>query len=218
MTPRHRSGRRAALLLGGLIAASPLAAQSHVLAQASAAPTSETYARRDDCIAAGRLDAAQCDQAYRNARAEFEQAVPRYGIRAACERAHKVCAAQVAAAGGWEQLARSRAVYLPRFRGISVIGEGEQARALPLVEGGGRLRFKARSAVRPEETIAGRALVVGEAHSRGRRRDPSAPFHRRGDRDDTIRVPMERRNIGAAAAPGLYVDEDGVEWYKPGRR
>jgi hypothetical protein len=41
---------------------------------------------------------------------------------------------------------------------------------------------------------------------------------KRGDRDDTVRVPMEQKSIGADVAPGLYVDPDGVEWYKPARR
>ncbi len=41
---------------------------------------------------------------------------------------------------------------------------------------------------------------------------------KRGDRDDTVRVPMQQKAIGSDVAPGLYVDPDGVEWYKPARR
>ena len=40
---------------------------------------------------------------------------------------------------------------------------------------------------------------------------------KRGDRDDTMRVPMEEKSIGSDVKPGLYVDPDGVEWYKPAR-
>ena len=41
---------------------------------------------------------------------------------------------------------------------------------------------------------------------------------KRGDRDDTVRVPMQQKPIGSDVAPGLYVDPDGVEWYKPAHR
>jgi hypothetical protein len=33
-----------------------------------------------------------------------------------------------------------------------------------------------------------------------------------------VRVPMQEKKIGSDVAPGLYVDPDGVEWYKPAHR
>ena len=69
-----------------------------------------------------------------------------------------------------------------------------------------------------QDKVAGRRAVVGLAADAR----PPAPacrsYPKRGDRDDTMRVPMEEKPIGADVAPGLYVDPDGVEWYKPARR
>ena len=68
--------RAAAFAVAG-IALTP----ADVVAQAAG----QTYVRRDECIEAGKLSAEQCEHAYRNARAEFEQKAPRYASRAACD-------------------------------------------------------------------------------------------------------------------------------------
>jgi hypothetical protein len=177
------------------------------------------YERRDECIAAGLLSAEQCDFAYRNARAEYEQRAPRYASRALCERSHRRCGAQIVSTGGWEALGRGGASYVPRFTGVRVTGEGAGRRALPVVEGRARIAFAGRPIDALQDRVAGRVSVVG-AVSRGRRHaEPSgAAPARSGDRDDTVRVPMEQQRIGADVAPGLYVDPDGTEWYKPARR
>ena len=65
--------------------------------------------------------------------------------------------------------------------------------------------------------VANRNVIGGGDGSRGHAQ-ASGPYIRRGDRDDTVRVPMEQKKIGSDVAPGLYVDPDGVEWYKPSRR
>lgn len=180
----------------------------------------QVYERRDECVAGGRLTAEQCDFAYRNARAEYEQKAPRYGSRGQCERAHKRCAAQVVSSGGWESFGRGGASYVPRFVGVRVTGEGEARRALPVVEGGGRIAFAGRPIAMLSDRVAGRPGVIGVAQRGGRGVPPQAsgPYVRRGDRDDTVPVPMEQRRIGSDVAPGLYVDPDGTEWYKPARR
>lgn len=177
------------------------------------------YERRDECVQAGLLTAAQCEFAYRNARAEFEQKVPRYASRALCERSHRRCGAQMVSSGGWESFGRGGATYVPRFSGVRVVGSGVSLRALPVVEGKARIAFAPRPVTELQDKVAGRSGVIGQASARGGRgAGASAPYVKRGDRDDTIRVPMERKEIGADVAPGLYVDPDGVEWYKPARR
>jgi len=73
-----------------------------------------------------------------------------------------------------------------------------------------------------QDRVAGRQGTIGPAASRGGHgqgfQQGSAPYVKRGDRDDTVRVPMQQKPIGSDVAPGLYVDPDGVEWYKPAKR
>jgi len=192
-------------------------------ADLAAQVTGQSYVRRDECVEAGKLSAEQCEFAYRNARAEFEQKAPRYASRALCERAHKRCGAQISTTGGWDALARGGggATYVPRFVGIRVSGEGAAGKALPIVEGQAKIAFSARQVAALDDKVAGRRAVMGGGSAgRGHGPDPqsSGPYVRRGDRDDTVRVPMEQKKIGSDVAPGLYVDPDGVEWYKPSRR
>lgn len=189
-------------------------------ADLAAQAVGQTYVRRDECIEAGKLSAEQCEFAYRNARAEFEQKAPRYASRALCERAHKRCGAQVSTTGGWDALARGGggASYVPRFVGIRVSGEGAAGKALPIVEGSARIAFTARKVSALDDKVAGRRSVTGGGDGSRGQAQASGPYIRRGDRDDTVRVPMEQKKIGSDVAPGLYVDPDGVEWYKPSRR
>jgi uncharacterized protein YgiB involved in biofilm formation len=187
---------------------------------AAAQGAGPVYERRDECAAAGLLSLEQCEFAYRNARAEYEQKAPRYAARGACERVHKSCGAQAVSSGGWESLGRGQTTYVPRFSGVRIVGEGAARRAVPVLAGGGRVAFAGRPVTELQDRVAGRADVIGAA-SRGRRGgDPqsSGPYVKRGDRDDTVPVPMEQKRIGADVAPGLYVDPNGVEWYKPARR
>lgn len=207
-----------ALRVAALAPALSFAAPCDAVAQGTAG----VYERRDECIEAAVLTAEQCDFAYRNARAEFEQKVPRYASRDLCERAHKRCAAQIVSTGGWDQLGRGGTTYVPRFIGVRLTGEGASRRAVPAVEGATRIAFVGRPVTELQDKIAGRATVVGLAATRhghgGGATQSSGPYVKRGDRDDTVRVPMEKKSIGADVAPGLYVDPDGVEWYKPAHR
>lgn len=208
----------AVLRVAALAPALSFAAPAELAAQAAG----PVYERRDECVEAGLLTREQCDFAYRNARAEFEQKAPRYASRALCERSHKRCGAQLVSTGGWDALGRGGATYMPRFSGVRITGAGTARKALPVVEGSGRIAFSGRSVSELQDKVAGRAAVVGLASARGGRGQDgqrgSAPYVKRGDRDDTVRVPMQQKNIGADVAPGLYVDPDGVEWYKPARR
>lgn len=205
------------LRVAALAPALSLAAPADLAAQGAGA----VYERRDECIAAGLLSAEQCEFAYRNARAEFEQKAPRYASRGLCERNHKRCGAQLVSTGGWESFGKGGASYVPRFVGVRVTGEGAGRRALPVVEGAARIAFAGRPVSELQDKVAGRKGVVGLAASRGHRAPQAgsqAPYPKSGDRDDTVRVPMEEKPIGADVAPGLYVDPDGTEWYKPARR
>ncbi|SEM37369.1 Protein of unknown function [Bosea lupini] len=200
--------RAAAFAVAGIaLAPADLAAQA----------AGQTYVRRDECIEAGKLSAEQCEHAYRNARAEFEQKAPRYASRSACERVHKRCGAQVSTTGGWDALARGGGgqSYVPRFVGIRVTGEGAQGKAFPIIEGTGKVAFSARQVAALDDQVAARRAVMGGG---GQHQQASGPYVRRGDRDDTVRVPMQEKKIGSDVAPGLYVDPDGVEWYKPAHR
>ncbi len=213
----------AAPLLGALRAATLAPLLFLAPADLAAQERGAVYERRDECIAGGILTAEQCEFAYRNARAEFEQKAPRYASRALCERSHKRCGAQMVASGGWESFGKGGATYVPRFIGVRVAGEGAARRAWPVIEGAGRPPFAGRSVSELQDKVAGRQNTIGLAASRGHGSDhgapPSgAPYMKRGDRDDTVRVPMQQKAIGSDVAPGLYVDPDGVEWYKPARR
>lgn len=211
------SGSALALLrVATLAPALSLTGPSDLAAQAPGA----LYVRRDECVESGRLTPEECEFAYRNARAEFEQAAPRYGSRAACERNHKRCGAQMISAGGWESFGKGGASYVPRFIGVRVTGEGTARRALPVVEGTAKVAFAGRPVTELQDKVSGRRGIIGQASSAGRgaHGQGTAPYVKRGDRDDTVRVPMEEKAIGADVKPGLYVDPDGVEWYKPARR
>jgi uncharacterized protein YgiB involved in biofilm formation len=212
------AGFRAATLAPALF----LAAPADLAAQAQRAVQGTVYERREECIQAGLLSAEQCEFAYRNARAEFEQKAPRYASRALCERSHKRCGAQMVSAGGWESFGKGGATYVPRFIGVRVTGEGAVRRAWPVIESTGRTAFAGRPVTELQDKVAGRQGTVGLAASRGGHAHGTpqggAPYAKRGDRDDTVRVPMQQKAIGSDVAPGLYVDPDGVEWYKPARR
>lgn len=214
------------LIAAACALAGPVLAQAQPRAGQQIRASQQSYERRDDCVAGGLLSEAQCEFAYRNARAEYEEKTPRYASRATCERAHRRCAAQISGAGSFADVIRSGASYVPRFKGIRIVGNGEGARVLPDIEGSGRIGFQPRQVAALDARVAGRQGLIGDpASTRGRGRDvvqsgpgTSGPFVRRGDRDDTIRVPLQTRDPSRDAAPGLYVDRDGVEWYRPARR
>lgn len=212
------AGVRAAALAPALFLSGP----ADLAAQVRSVPQGAVYERRDECIQAAVLTPEQCEFAYRNARAEFEQKAPRYASRALCERSHKRCGAQMVSTGGWDAFGKGGATYVPRFTGVRVTGEGAARRAWPVLEGSGRIPFAGRPVTELQDKIVGRQGTVGLAASRGGQgrgaQQSGAPYVKRGDRDDTVRVPMQQKPIGSDVAPGLYVDPDGVEWYKPARR
>jgi hypothetical protein len=180
-----------------------------------------SYPSRAACEQAGRLSSEQCGFAFANARAEFEEKAPRYRGRADCVRAHKACSAQLVGIGGISTAGREAAIYVPRFEGVSITERsGQPAGVLPRA-GAAASRFKVRALDRADDRVDGRIAVVPDSSARrGRGNDPqwSAPYVKRGDRDDTIRQDLPVRDPRDPNATGLFIDKDGVEWYRPARR
>jgi len=188
-----------------------------------AEPAWTSYDSRAACEQADKLTSEQCGFAFRNARAEFDEKAPRYRGRQDCQRAHKQCSAQLVGLAGFSDLAKSAAIYVPSFKGVAVAArEGGGMQVLPRA-GGGAIRFKPRKVDSADERIDGRVTVVPDSRTaRGRHigNDPqsSGPYVRRGDRDDTIKTKLQVRDPNDASAVGLFVDKNGVEWYRPARR
>jgi hypothetical protein len=207
-----------------LILLLPCLALSWALAAAPAAgqTPSLTYASRAACEQADRLTSEQCGFAFANARAEFEEKAPRYRGRQDCVRAHKVCSAQLVAIGGMGGAGREAAIYVPRFEGVSIIEKAGQPAGVVPKSGAAANRFKARPIDRADDKVDGRVAVVPDSSARRGRygNDPQSggPYVKRGDRDDTIKMDLPVRDPRDPNATGLFVDKDGVEWYRPARR
>jgi hypothetical protein len=127
-------------------------------------------------------------------------------------------------AGGWDSFGKGGASYVPRFVGVRVTGEGSMRKALPVIEGVSKIAFAGRPVTELQERVAGQERIVGVVShaARSSRRHikdtPETATKPAGIHDDTERVPMKEESIGADVPPGLYVDPDGVEWYKPVHR
>ncbi len=120
---------------------------------AAAAP--KTYFDAAACIADGAHGAAQCRQAYRNARAEFDEKAPRFPTRAACERFFPRCMiADIFRHGGVD--------FMPVMRGF-VFVEGRRSLAAPVAEGGGVGLFEPRAADRADEAIDPRRAAAARS-------------------------------------------------------
>jgi hypothetical protein len=203
-----------------LILALPFAA---LMLAAPAKAQGLVYPSRAACEQADRLTSEQCGFAFANARAEFEEKAPRFRGRQDCQRAHKTCSAQLVGTGGLASAGREAAIYVPRFEGVSIIEkDGRVAGVMPRT-GGNSSRFKLRAIDRADEKVDGRIAVTPDSASRRGGRygnDPqsSGPYVRRGDRDDTIKMNLPVRDPRDPNATGLFVDRDGVEWYRPARR
>jgi Protein of unknown function (DUF1190) len=81
------------------------------------------------CLSAGIYTDSECDTAYRNAHAEFDERAPRFGDRNNCERYFHKCMIGDIQNGG-----RS-ASFIPTWRGFS-IQNGPQRRVFPVTDDG----------------------------------------------------------------------------------
>jgi uncharacterized protein YgiB involved in biofilm formation len=216
---------RARNLLIGLI----FVATAPALPVAAQVPQGITYVSRPACEQAGLLSIIDCNTAFRNARAEFDEKVPRYRNRRDCERVHGECTAQLAG-DGFAALTASGAQFVPAFQGLRLVTRPDGQRVVTPLSAGKAIMFGTRPAVTVADKVASRRPVMGDQRqSFGRgggtratayTNDPqtSGPYVRRGDRDDTVKVPMRRVNPDKTNEAGLFVDENGVEWYRPARR
>jgi hypothetical protein len=189
------------------------------LAAAQGAPGEQIaiYADRQECLQGGVLTAEQCGQAFLNARAEFEEKAPRYRQRAGCERAHGTCAAQISTSENPAARGLGAVTYVPAFRGVALKRDKQGALViLPEIAGGeARASFVPRSATQASTQVARPRPVIGDAPAPSRGGSGGGARPASGDRDDTIRMPLPKLNPADSNKPGLYVDEDGVEWYRP---
>lgn len=197
-------------LLAPLVAAGLFSGVAH--GQALDGPV--TFRGLAECATSGRIAGPQCGIAFRNARAEYEEKAPRYRSGADCRRRHGACVAQLAGSADGKGLNRTAQVYVPAFRGMRIAPGRDGATVLPLVEKLSGARFEARSAFAPDERVEGRVAVVPDSSARR----ASGPYVRRGERDDTIRMDLRRVNPNETGEAGLFIDSDGVEWYRPARR
>lgn len=200
-----------------------LAGLSFALSPAAAAQEGAiSYDSRAACEQQGRLSSEQCGHAFGNGRAEFEEKAPRYRARHDCQRQHRQCSAQLVGGSGFSGLASSAAIFVPSFRGVTITLHGGKAEVLPKLAAGSS-RFRPRGIDAADTRIDGRVAVVPDSRSGRSRRfgsDPqsSGPYVRRGDRDDTVRMKLEVKDPNDPTATGLFVDKNGVEWYRPARR
>jgi Protein of unknown function (DUF1190) len=191
-------------------------------AQVSAPDAALSYRGIAECVEGGRLTGEQCSIAFRNARAEYDEKSPRYRARRDCEQVHKTCVVQLAGYAGFSDVSRAAQVYAPGFRGVQLltVKDGSLSVTPRLEAGDGKIRFKARSALNDDDKVDGRVAVVPDSAAR---RSSSGgggggAYVRRGDRDDTIKTPLKVLDPNKSGESGLFVDKDGVEWYRPARR
>ena len=198
-----------------------------LLPLAAWAQPAPVFVSRAACEQADQLSSEQCGFAFLNARAEFEEKAPRFRARHDCVRVHKTCSAQIVGQSGFNAAAQGAAIYIPSFQGVTLVtakwGEAGMS-VLPRIAAGSS-RFKSRPIDRLDDKVDGRVAVVPDSQPRrggwrGLGNDPqsSGPYVRRGDRDDTIKMKLEVKNPNDPNATGLFVDKDGVEWYRPTRR
>ncbi len=173
-----------------------------------------TFRGLAECATSGELPGQQCGVAFRNARAEYEEKAPRYRSGPDCRSRHGACVAQLAGSMSGQGMNRAAQVYVPAFRGMRIAPGRQGAVVVPVVERLGGAKFEPRAAFVADERVEGRVAVIPDSSARR----AAGPYVRRGDRDDTIRMNLRRVNPNETGEAGLFVDSDGVEWYRPARR
>ena len=113
------------------------------------------------CREARALSDAECDAAYANAKAEFDEKAPRFPNRADCERFFRRCMIGDIEGGG------GRVEFIPQMRGFAV-ENGRERQVVPVAEGGGADGlFQPRPVGRPDRsTSAARKAEAQEVWKR----------------------------------------------------
>lgn len=148
-------------------------------ARADPARGAFTYANARACASAGRLSAEICDNAEKNAAAEFEEKAPRFPTRQACETArHGPCAVGFSGAGGWTGH-KADVYFTPRQQGFRVTVKSErEATTAPLASG---LSFSPRTALRRDIAISAQAPRYWSGAAAGTRFGVATPDGAKGD-------------------------------------
>lgn len=104
------------LLLGALAPAGPALAQAPV-----------TYGSRNACEMSARFNREQCDNAFANALAEFDEGTPRFPRRDECEKRFGRC--QIAGFGS------GQVSFGPQMDGVSILTRAGNITVLPVLKG-----------------------------------------------------------------------------------
>ena len=101
---------------------------------------SQVYESAEHCLLDGELDATRCANAAANARAEYEERVPRFASREACARAF--------AETGCAENSRAEGFFSPRQTGFRVEIKSWREQWVRPVVSGPPIRFEPRSILR----------------------------------------------------------------------
>jgi hypothetical protein len=123
-------------------------------ARAGAAP--RVFFDAAACREARALSDADCETAYANARAEFDEKAPRFASRAECERFFRRCMIGDIEGGG------RRVAFTPQMRGFA-IADGRGRQVVPVAEGGGAEGlFRPRAVNRPDASASAAARAEAQ--------------------------------------------------------
>jgi hypothetical protein len=167
--------------VSGLIGLGVLVVPGAAVAQSSRVLT---YATPYTCSAGGVLTAEECQRAFRNAAAEFDEKAPRFAKRGECEAFFQRCMVGLAGSGG----DRRGVYFLPQMRAvrIAITPRDKTVTPLPQVD-------------HPAVTFAARTLLRAEDKLSSQRR---AEAQARWDKRD------ERPTDGAPDAPTFGAEEE----------
>lgn len=145
MKPAARSWRRAAP--GVLLA---LLASGGIASAAGLPPAgSYTYFSRSQCIGAGKFSSEICRNAEINSRAEFEEKMPAYSTRPACERTHGRGRCNIVSATTAECKGGAKGIcFMARTGGFRIVVRSSSTADVIPLGARGPLAFAPRSALR----------------------------------------------------------------------
>ncbi|HEX2554756.1 MAG TPA: DUF1190 domain-containing protein [Microvirga sp.] len=171
----------------GVAAAGILLANGAAMAQSGRVLT---YATQHTCSVGGVLSLEECQRAFRNATAEFDEKAPRFAKRAECEAHFQRCMVGYSGSG----LDRRGVYFLPQMRGVRVVINLRDRTVVPLPQvEHPAIAFAARTLLRADEGQSSQRRT--EAQARWDRRD-EAPA------DDAAGVPVDVEADPAPAKPG----------------
>jgi uncharacterized protein YgiB involved in biofilm formation len=139
------ANRRAARLRLAVAIGLAAAACGEVVAQRGAA-AERIFFDAAACRTAEALSESECETAYVNAKAEFDEKAPRFVSRAECERYFRRCMIGDIAGGG------RHVTFIPQMRGFSVELKRER-QVVPIAEGAAAGLFQSRPVGRVDNSV-----------------------------------------------------------------